>query len=237
MILTKTRMVEFFPSDNRYLHYVARKNGLFFINDDDVESARFFAIEAVMRLVSKEVEYEDEKHLQSVVQMNVLRAIYRMIEWNSAKKNSQDIRSESEFIGSDDDGFSTYIELAESDDKPYDNTMAIIEEYAQEVLDDIGYAVYKMTLSDVARKDMAETLGISPEAIRQRQKSNVKKLKLKYDRDENDKESFRENRRKIRDRIRRKPIAENKATERASAEANAFLHTQYEIPYSLPNIE
>lgn len=230
-------MVEFFPSDNRYLHYVARKNGLFFMNDDDVESARFFAIEAVMRLVTKEVEYEDEKHLQSVVQMNVLRAIYRMIEWNSAKKNSQDIRSESEFIGSDDDGFSTYIELAESDDKPYDNTMAIIEEYAQEVLDDIGYAVYQMTLSDVARKEMSRTLGISPEAIRQRQKSNVKKLKLKYDRDENDKESFRENRRKIRDRIRRKPIAKNKATERASAEANAFLHTQYEIPYSLPNIE
>ena len=230
-------MVEFFPSDNRYLHYVARKNGLFFINDDDVESARFFAIEAVMRLVSKEVEYEDEKHLQSVVQMNVLRAIYRMIEWNSAKKNSQDIRSESEFIGSDDDGFSTYIELAESDDKPYDNTMAIIEEYAQEVLDDIGYAVYKMTLSDVARKDMAETLGKSPEAIRQRQKSNIKKLKLKYDRDENDKESFRENRRKIRERIRRKPLAKNKATECASAEANAFLHTQYEIPYSLSNIE
>jgi len=237
MILTKTRMVEFFPSDNRYLHYVARKNGLFFINDDDVESARFFAIEAVMRLVTKEVEYEDEKHLQSVVQMNVLRAIYRMIEWNSAKKNSQDIRSESEFIGSDDDGFSTYIELAESDDKPYDNTMAIIEEYAQEVLDDIGYAVYQMTLSDVARKEMSRTLGISPEAIRQRQKSNIKKLKLKYDTDENDKESFRENRKKIRNRIRRKPIAKNKATECASAEANAFLHTQYEIPYTLPNIE
>ena len=230
-------MVEFFPSDNRYLHYVARKNGLFFINDDDVESARFFAIEAVMRLVTKEVEYEDEKHLQSVVQMNVLRAIYRMIEWNSAKKNSQDIRSESEFIGSDDDGFSTYIELAESDDKPYDNTMAIIEEYAQEVLDDIGYAVYQMTLSDVARKEMSRTLGISPEAIRQRQKSNIKKLKLKYDTDENDQESFRENRRKIRNRIRRKPIAKNKATECASAEANAFLHTQYEIPYSLSNFE
>ena len=237
MILTKTRMVEFFPSDNRFIHYVARKNGLFFINNDDVESARFFAIEAVMRLVTKEVEVEDEKHLQSVVQMNVLRGIYRMIEWNSAKKNSQDIRSESEFIGSDDDGFSTYIELAESDDKPYDNTMAIIEEYAQEVLDDIGYAVYQMTLSDVARKEMSRTLGISPEAIRQRQKSNIKKLKLKYDTDENDKESFRENRRKIRNRIRRKPIAKNKATERASAEANAFLHTQYEIPYSLPNIE
>lgn len=230
-------MVEFFPSDNRFIHYVARKNGLFFINNDDVESARFFAIEAVMRLVTKEVEVEDEKHLQSVVQMNVLRGIYRMIEWNSAKKNSQDIRSESEFIGSDDDGFSTYIELAESDDKPYDNTMAIIEEYAQEVLDDIGYAVYQMTLSDVARKEMSRTLGISPEAIRQRQKSNIKKLKLKYDTDENDKESFRENRRKIRNRIRRKPIAKNKATERASAEANAFLHTQYEIPYSLPNIE
>ena len=95
MILTKTRMVEFFPSDNRFIHYVARKNGLFFINNDDVESARFFAIEAVMRLVTKEVEVEDEKHLQSVVQMNVLRGIYRMIEWNSAKKNSQDIRSES----------------------------------------------------------------------------------------------------------------------------------------------
>lgn len=237
MILTKKRMVEFFPSDNRFLHYVARKNGLFFINDDDVESARFFAIEAVMRLVSKEVEFEDEKHLQSVVQMNVLRAIYRMIEWNSAKKNSQDIRPESDFIGSEDEGMSTYIELAESDDKPYDNTMAIIEEYAQEVLDDIGYAVYKMTLSDVARKEISKTLGISSEAVRQRQNSNIKKLKLKYDKDENDQESFRENRRKIRERIRRKPIAKNKATERSSAEANAFLHTQYEIPYTLPNIE
>jgi len=237
MILTKTRMVEFFPSDNRYLHYVARKNGLFFINDDDVESARFFAIEAVMRLVSKEVEFEDEAHLQAVVRMNVLRAIYRMFEWNSAKKNSQDIRPESDFIGSDDEGMSTYIELAESDDKPYDNTLAIIEEYAQEVLDDIGYAVYKMTLSDVARKEISKTLGISSEAVRQRQNSNIKKLKLKYDRDENDKESFRENRRKIRDRIRRKPLAENKATERSSAAANAFLHTQYEIPYTLPNIE
>lgn len=237
MILTKTRMVEFFPSDNRFLHYVARKNGLFFINNDDVESARFFAIEAVMRLVSKEVEFEDEPHLQNVVQMNVLRAIYRMIEWNNAKKNSQDIRSESEFIGSDDDGFSTYIELAESDDKPYDNTMAIIEEYAKEVLDEMGYAVFQMTLSDVARKEMSKTLGISPEAIRQRQKSNVKKLKLKYDTDENDQESFRENRRKIRNRIRRKPIAKNKATECASAAASAFLHTQYEIPYTLPNIE
>ena len=230
-------MVEFFPSDNRFIHYVARKNGLFFVNDDDVETARFFSIEGVMRLVNKEVEFEDEAHLQNVVQMNVLRGIYRMIEWNSAKKNSQDIRPESDFIGSDDDGFSTYIERAESDDKQYDNTMAIIEEYAQEVLDDIGYAVYKMTLSDVARKEMSRTLGISPEAIRQRQKSNIKKLKLKYDTDENDKESFRENRREIRNRIRRKPIAKNKATECASSEANAFLHTQYEIPYSLPNIE
>jgi len=237
MILTKTRMVEFFPSDNRFIHYVARKNGLFFVKDDDVETARFFSIDGVMRLVNKEVEFEDEAHLQNVVQMNVLRGIYRMIEWNSAKKNSQDIRPESDFIGSDDEGFSTYIELAESDDKPYDNTMAIIEEYAQEVLDDIGYAVYQMTLSDVARKEMSRTLGISPEAIRQRQKSNIKKLKLKYDTDENDKESFRENRKKIRNRIRRKPIAKNKATECASAEANAFLHTQYEIPYTLPNIE
>ena len=230
-------MVEFFPSDNRFIHYVARKNGLFFVKDDDVETARFFSIDGVMRLVNKEVEFEDEAHLQNVVQMNVLRGIYRMIEWNSAKKNSQDIRPESDFIGSDDEGFSTYIELAESDDKPYDNTMAIIEEYAQEVLDDIGYAVYQMTLSDVARKEMSRTLGISPEAIRQRQKSNIKKLKLKYDTDENDKESFRENRKKIRNRIRRKPIAKNKATECASAEANAFLHTQYEIPYTLPNIE
>jgi hypothetical protein len=115
--------------------------------------------------------------------------------------------------------------------------MAIIEEYAKEVLDEMGYAIFKMTLSDVARKEMSKTLGISSEAIRQRQQSNIKKLKLKYDRDENDKESFRENRRKIRERIRRKPIAENKATERASAAANAFLHTQYEIPYTLPNIE
>lgn len=230
-------MTEFFPSDNRFMHYVARKNGLFFKNDDDVESARFFCIDAVMRLVNKEYEFEDEIHLQSVVQMNVLRGIYRMIEWNNAKKNSQDIRPESDFLGNEDEGYSTYIELAEADDKPYDNTMDLIEQYAQEVLDDVGYAVYEMTLGDVARKEISRRLGISTEAVRQRQNSNVKKLKLKYDTHENDKKHFRETRAKIRARIRRQPIAENKATEHSYSEADAFLHTQYEIPYSLSNFE
>ena len=39
MILTTNKMLEFFPADNRFIHFVARKNHMFFRNDDDVESA------------------------------------------------------------------------------------------------------------------------------------------------------------------------------------------------------
>ena len=238
MILKASKLKDFFPSDNRFIHFVAKKNGMFFKNQDDLDSARFFALEAVMRLVNSEYEFEDDLHLYSVVEMNVLRGIYRMIEWNSAKKNSQDIRPESDFIGSDDeDGLRTHIQTAEADFKPYDNTMDLIEEYAQEVLDDIGYAVYEMTLSDSSRKDIAEALGISVEAVRQRQTTNVVKLKQKYDTYENDETNLQEISRPIQRRVRSKSFAIHTATERACSEADAFLHTQYEIPYSFSNAE
>ena len=238
MILKANKLRDFFQVDNRFIHFVAKKNGLFFKNQDDVESARFFALEAVMRLVNSEYEFDDELHLYSVVEMNVLRGIYRMIEWNSAKKNSQDIRPESDFIGSEDeDGLRTHIQTAEADFKPYDNTMDLIEEYAQEVLDDVGYVVYEMTLNDSSRKDIAEALGISVEAVRQRQTTNVVKLKQKYDTNENDKKDIQQVDRPIRKRVRVKSVTLHKAEERACAEANAFLHTQYEIPYPLSDFE
>ena len=238
MILKPSKLTDFFPSDNRFMHFVARKNGMFFRNNDDVESARFFALESVMRLVNSEYEFEDELHLYSVVEMNVLRGIYRMIEWNSAKKNSQDIRPESDFIGSEDeDGLRTYVQLAKADTKEYDNTMDLIERYAQEVLDDVGYAVYEMTLTDMSRKDIAEAIGISTEAVRQRQTSNIKKLKQKYDRHENDKTNLQQDSEPIRKRVRGKSFTIHTATERACSEADSFLHTQYEIPYSFSNAE
>lgn len=208
------------------------------MNDDDVESARFFALEAVMRLVNSDYEFEDELHLYSVVEMNVLRGIYRMIEWNSAKKNSQDIRPESDFIGSDDEeGLRTYITMAKADSKPYDNTLDLIEEYAQEILDDVGYAVYEMTLTDMSRKDIAKAIGISTEAVRQRQNSNIEKLKAKYDKYENDKANLQQTSEPLRGRVRFKPATKNKATECARSKADSFLHTQYEIPYSLSDFE
>ena len=238
MKLDASKLTDFFPADNRFMHFVAKKNGLFFRNNDDVDSARFFGIEAVMRLVNSGYEFEDELHLYSVVEMNVLRGIYRMIEWNSAKKNSQDIRPESDFIGSEDeDGLRTYVQLAKADSTPYDNTLDLIEEYAQEILDDVGYAVYEMTLTDMSRKDIAEAIGISTEAVRQRQNSNIKKLKEKYDKYENDKANLYESSKPLRDRVRVKPATKNKATECARSKADSFLHTQYEIPYSLSDFE
>jgi len=238
MILKPNRLIDFFPDDNRFLHFVAKKNGLFFLNDDDVESARFFALQSVMRLVNSEYEFEDEKHLYSVVEMNVLRGIYRMIEWNSSNKNSQDIRPESDFIGSDDaEGLHTHITTARADVKDYDNTLEFIEEVAQEILDDIGYAVYELTLGDVARKDISERLGISTEAVRQRQKSNVKKLKNYYDKYENDQKDIRQTRAEIRGRVRPKPTKKIKATELSYSTASAFLRTQYEIPFALSDLE
>tara|TARA_R110002124_G_C8935194_1_gene512296 strand:+ start:775 stop:1494 length:720 start_codon:yes stop_codon:yes gene_type:complete len=239
MILTTNKMLEFFPADNRFIHFVARKNHMFFRNDDDVESARFFAIEAVMRLVSSEYEFEDEKHLYSVVQKNVLRAIYRMIEWNQAKKNSQDIRPESDFIMSDEDSdtLRSYVQNAPAADTTYDNTMEYIEDAAQQVLDDVGLSIFHLTMGDVARKEISRRLGITPEAVRQRQNSNVKKLKKYYDTHENDAKDLRETREQVRGAIRYTPPTKNKATERSYTEANAFLYTQYEIPYSFSDPE
>lgn len=234
MKLESSRVIDFFPSDNRFLYYVAKKRRLFFRNEDDVESARFFGLQAIMRIVNSDVEFDDEKHLYSVVEKNVLWGIYRMIEWNASKKNSQDIRCESDFIMSEDEGqLRSYVSTAEADVDEYDNSMEYVERVARDVLDSVGLRIFKMTLDDVTRHDMAEALGVTTEAIRQRQMSNVKKLKRKIY--ENDTKTNATTSAVNGNGLRNRPVETDEASRRSYDEASSFLDPAYQISLIFPN--
>ena len=234
MKLEPSKVIDFFPSDNRFLYYVAKKRRLFFRNEDDVESARFFGLQAIMRIVNSKVEFEDEKHLYAVVEKNVLWGIYRMIEWNASKKNSQDIRVESDFIMSDDEAeLRTFVSTAQADTKEYDNSMEYVERVAQDVLDSMGLRIFKMTLKDVTRNDMANVLGITTEAIRQRQLSNVKKLRNRIY--ENDTTTDGPSMPINGVGLRNKSVEADEASRRSYDEASSFLNPVHQVSLVFPN--
>ena len=129
MILTERKMREFFPDDNRFLHFVARKNGLFFFSDEDVETARYYAIMGVNRLLQNKFEFEDEIHMLGVIELNFKRGIFAMIQRKKALKRSLDIRVESEFIMDGKEDLRGYIENAQ------DNLDADVKEEMKHILE------------------------------------------------------------------------------------------------------
>ena len=100
MILTDRKLKGFFPTDNRFIHFVAKKYGYTFWNDDNVNNARYHSIVNVTRYLKKYgYDFEDEGKIVSMLMYSIR---YGILESYSQykKKNERllDIRTESEFV-------------------------------------------------------------------------------------------------------------------------------------------
>lgn len=236
MILTERKMREFFPPDNRFLHFVAKKNGLFFFSDEDVETARYYAIMGVNRLLQKKFEFEDEIHMLGVIELNFKRGIYAMIQRKKALKRSLDIRVESEFIMDGKEDLRGYIENAQdSEEEDKRNEMDYINHLSKDVLNETEQHILRLRLEGRPYREIAAHVGISAEIARTKYQRLVKKLKKEYEREENG--SARRtnppvseiNVGEIQEGVRDRPVASHKADARDYIEVLSYLDFVQEV--------
>lgn len=103
MKITEEHLREFFPRDMRFTHYVAKRYGYRFKNDEAVEKANFAAQLRVLKLYNEEMEFDSKEHLYGYV-MNAMRyAILNSFKGNVNEQNL-DIRPESDYIYNEDHG-------------------------------------------------------------------------------------------------------------------------------------
>lgn len=236
MILTERKMREFFPDDNRFLHFVARKNGLFFFSDEDVETARYYAIMGVNRLLQNKFEFEDEIHMLGVIELNFKRGIFAMIQRKKALKRSLDIRVESEFIMDGKEDLRGYIENAQDNlDADVKEEMKHILEISRDALTESEREILVLRLEGRPYREISETLGVSPEVCRNKYFRLVKKLKKAYER-EKDGSSRRVdapvseiNVGEVQEGVRDRPIASHKADARDYIEVLSYLDFVQEV--------
>lgn len=226
MILTEKKMKAFFPDDNRFLYFVAKKNGLFFLSDDDVETARYFAIKNVMRMFSSKFEFEDETHMNALMERNFKHAIFSMMSHNEAKKRSMDIRTESEFAIEGKDT-TPVLERKGGFEDPYkDETFnhlmhKIYTTQPKEVI-----IIFDMYLQGYTNVEVARVLDISPEAVRQRREKVIKKIRKSY---EVDKKHCDRDVQEIQPRVRNRPARTYTAKQSDYTEAMSYLGFEEEI--------
>jgi len=218
MKLTREKVIDYFPDDNRFIHHVMRKNGWMIFRDDDMESVRFQALYDVMRLVNSEYEFDDEDHITALVDLNIRRAFFTMLRKNDNLNNQIDIRTESEFILSDDDEQTTAYEKAEADDK-FDWYSELIL-VTRKVTTDKDADILEGILQGYTLMEIGNRYGVSSQAIDKRKKKIIKKLRLYYEIDTpiNKKRS-----KKIRAGVRSKPSPKYKAEVHSHTEAMSFL--------------
>ena len=185
MILTEKKMSELFPRDDRFLHFVARKNGLFFFCDEDVLTARHYAIIAVNRLYQSKFEFDDEIHLMGVVEQNFRWSIFAMIKHNEALKRSVDIKPESYFGVDGNEDMATYVQLAQSDDsKKMNCDVEYLKTIAQMFLNEDELRLFEMRMDGFTYREMGDKLGgISNERIRTMHNKILRKIKKTYERE------------------------------------------------------
>ena len=203
------------------MHFVAKKYGLFFFNNDDVETARFIAIRNMMALLSSNTEFEDRKHLNCVIEKNFKHAIFGMMKHNQAKKRTIDIRTESDFLV-DYDGNQSSKSVIENHgelEDPYDKDLINhIKNFVMENEDEDNIIVFTMFMEGYNNVEISKALEISSEAVRQRKKVLFKKIK-----NEINESTDRANVEEIRARVRSLPTPSHKAEYDSYSKAMSYL--------------
>lgn len=217
--LTDKIISEFFPRDNRFLHFVAKKHGQFFMNEDDVERASFYALEYILK--KRGEEFENMSHINSLAEWAFRGAISRMISYNQAQKRDVEVYSESDFYADHDDARSVMDNLFEM--QPELDTLMTD---AKQCLEDKDYDIIKMTILGYNMVEIGEKYNQSAESIRQRKIKVIKQLRVYY---EIDKRTNRVNGESLRKRIQRKSSKKAKVQRSRAESAIDYLYSKEKV--------
>lgn len=247
MRITEKQLEEFFPRDMRFTHYVANRYGYNFKNSTAVEKANSIAMEKVLDIYNKGVEFTDNKHLYGMV-MSIFR--YAIMDSFYKKVNDErlEIYNESQLIyGEDDDEYSIFKATAVVEVEEYDDTVEATINLMKKVLSPLEYNIFDMKYSKgLSRRQIIERTGLSWWQIEKERKSIKNKynqIKEKIDeegiykrkaaekrrQDEAISAANREAYRELRKKARRKRFEEEKRQAHRRSEAMSWLNLEPQI--------
>ena len=223
MILTEKDIIPFFPDDNRFIHFAARKHGFFFTSEDDVESARYEALRSATKMVNDNKEYENVAHLNSLMEINAKHAILSMLAKKRAKKRSLEVQVESEFfLDGDTENWRSPLERSDEDTYELERDEIISEfmEVVRKHESPKSLMIFELHMEGFNDIEIAKKIGMSQQAVHSRRNQTKLKLRNYY---EIDTWTANPNGRKVRARVRNKPTTTNKAEPSSHREALSYL--------------
>ena len=238
MKITEKDLRNWFPRDMRFLHFCAKYYGYSFYNDEVVERANHLAVLNVMRLVNRDQEFEDEKHMTGIVMSSFRYAILNAYTNSlSANEKNLDVRNESEVTyGDGDEEYSKYQANAVADTKEINNLVDFVTEYAETNLPYLQRrALIECVMGQSTMKELATDTDTSVRKVqlaKQKAIRRVKKLigaldenEKKYGKEEVNGEYVSPSRSKLQIAIQLEPVRRDEERERNHSKAMSFIHT------------
>lgn len=235
MKITEQDFAEYFPKDNRFLHFCAKYYGMSFHNDEVVEEASFQALKNVMRMWKRDQEFENEAEktgmVMSCFRFGILNA-YEQIR----RRNKLDIRPESDYTyGDGDDEYNKYLSSAVSRDREHDNLYELMIEFADTRLSRLERAVVlehiieQKTYTQVANEyeTTVSALRLARERALNKLRAYVKKItstEHTKDKQNNKRRYISSSRSKLRIEVLLESLREEEAQRNRYSEALSFVY-------------
>lgn len=234
MKLTAQHMKEFFPSDRRFLYYVAKEYGLSFYNEEVVNTANYKAAVEMTKIYNEGKEFEDRFHLYGYV-----KSVFRFAILNAYRKKANDnieIENHTDLTG--------MFRLSETQDAEeifggsreyhYDDNEKVLESLSK-TLSPLEYGILSLRINnDLRWTEIRMRLGITEvqlrnaiNRIRTKYKNNKKELEF-YERkkESTTNSSSTQTNTPIPRGVGSQSFRSNKATAGSYNQAVAWLHTE-----------
>ena len=217
MRLTERHIREFFPRDMRFTHYVANKYGYNFKDTCAVEKANFIAMERIIEMYNKGVEFDNKEHLYGYIMMTFKFCILNSFDKRAADKLEYYNESQLTY-GDGDDEYNKFLAMATVEADEYNNSVDKIVQIMKATMNPVEFKVFELkynynyTTPIIAREVELSCSKVS--TIQKRIKKKFNKIKKKLDEDGRESEK------------KRAQIRKNEIIERSRKQANIRLRAE-----------
>lgn len=238
MKITDKDLKAWFPADRRFLHFCAKYYGYSFYNDETVERANHLAVLNVMRLVNRDEEFEDEKHMTGIIMSSFRYAILNSYSSGmSANQRNLEMYNESQLTyGEGSDEYNKYLSSAVSSDKELNNLVDFVTEYAETNLPYLQRrALVECVMGQSTMKELATDTDTSVRKVHIAKQTAIRRVKKligaldenekKYGKEEVNGEYISPSRSKLQIEIQLEPARKDEARERNHSKAMSFVNT------------
>ena len=250
MKLTERHIRDFFPRDMRFTHYVAKIYGYNFKDGFAAEKANSIAMERVIEMYNKGMEFESKEHLYGYVTTTFRYAILNSFDKRAADK--LEYYNESQLTsGEGDEEYNRFLALATVEANEYDNSVDKIIQIMKATMNPVEFKVFELkynynyTTPIIAREVELSCAKVT--TIQKRIKKKFNKIKEKLDEDGRESEKKRAQIRKneaiersrkqvdirLRSEARNKRIEEDKKERIRRSETLSWININPKIQYDL----